>query len=108
METKIEIVIKEFALFQLEEEYNYYFYEYSEKYADNFYNSFFEKIENIEPYHLSYPECRFLKTKTKKYRNIVWNNYLIIFKINKNLIEVLSLFHTKQNPTKLKSIRRIK
>jgi toxin ParE1/3/4 len=108
METKIEIIIKEFALFQLEKEYSYYYNEYSEKYADSFYYSFFKKIEDLEPYYLSHPECRFLKTKAMKYRNIVWNNYLIVYKINKNLIEVLSLFHTKQNPTKLKSIRRIK
>jgi hypothetical protein len=37
MEEEIEIVIKEFALKQLEEEYVYFFKEYSEKYADSFY-----------------------------------------------------------------------
>jgi hypothetical protein len=108
MEKGVEIEIKEYALLQLKEEYIYYFNEYSETYADKFYDSFFQAVGRILPHYLSHPECRFLKTKAKKYRNIVWNNYLIVYKINKNLIEVLSLFHTKQNPTKLKSIRRIK
>ena len=108
MEEEIEIVIKEYALRQLEEEYSYFYKEYSEKYADSFYDSFFEVIENIQPNYLSFPECRFLITKNKIYRNIVWGNFLIVFKIKKKKIEVLCLFHTKQNPKKLKVARKVK
>jgi hypothetical protein len=108
MEEKIEIVIKEYVLSQLEAEYMYFFKEYSENYADTFYDSFFKIVENILPHYLSYPECRFLSTKNKTYRNIIWGNYLIVFKIKKKNIEVLCLFHTKQNPKKLKVARRIK
>jgi len=108
MEEEIEIVVKEYALIQLEEEYTYFFKEYSEKYADTFFDAFFKVIENILPHYLSFPECRFLKTKNKIYRNIIWGNYLIVFKIGKKKIEVLCLFHTKQNPRKLKTVKRIK
>ena len=72
MEKEIEIVIKEYALRQLEEEYSYFFKEYSEKYADSFFDSFFKVVENILPHYLSFPECRFLLTKNKVYRNIIW------------------------------------
>jgi plasmid stabilization system protein ParE len=107
MEKGVEVEIKEYALQQLKEEYNYFYTEYSEKYADKFYDSFFQAVERILPHYLSHPECRFLTTKNKSYRNVVWENYLIVYKIKKNKIEVLSLFHTKQNPKRLKKVKRV-
>ena len=106
MEKQIEI--KECALQQLYEEFEYYKKEYSIDYAEKFREGFFEIIESISPNYLSFPECRFLTSKTKKYRNIVWNNYLIVFKIKASVIEILSIFHTKRNPRRLKKLRRIK
>lgn len=107
MEKQIEIVIKEYALEQLHEEYNYFRKEYSLSYAEEFRVNFFARIISITPFYKSFPECRFLRTKNKTYRNVVWNNYLIVFKIKPNLIEVLSLFHTKKNPKGLKRLRRV-
>ena len=108
MEKGVEIEIKEYALLQLKEEYIYYFTEYSATYAEKFYDSFFQAVENILPHYLSHLECRFLATKNKSYRNVIWDNYLIVYKIKKNKIEVLSLFHTKQNPKRLKKVKRVK
>jgi len=108
MEKSKEISIKEFALKQLEEEYFYYLNNYSIEYAENFRIGFFNEIKRILPLYESYPECRFLPTKKKIYRNIIWRNYLIVFKITKHTIVILSLFHTKQDPVQLKKLRRIK
>ncbi|HKR05516.1 MAG TPA: hypothetical protein VJY62_12850 [Bacteroidia bacterium] len=108
MEKQIEIVIKEFALHQLKEEYDYFKTKHSLFYAEEFRLDFFKKIYSIVPFYKSFPECRFLRTKKKIYRNVVWENYLIVFKIKPELIEILTLFHTKQNPKRLKKLRRIK
>ena len=92
----------------MEEEYNYYSTNYSIEYAEEFRIQFFDLINKILPFYNSNPECRFLPTKNKIYRNIIWENYLIVYKINKTTIDVLSIFHSKQNPDKLKQVRRIK
>jgi hypothetical protein len=106
MEEQKEIVIKEYAFKQLEEEFNYYSDDYSINYAEKFRKEFFATIIKILPNYQRFPECRFLITKNKIYRNIFWKNYLIVLKIRKPTIEVLCLFHTKQNPSKLKKIRK--
>ena len=108
MEKPKEIIIKEFAFKQLEEEYKYYSTIYSIDFAEEFRIQFFELINKILPSYNSNPECRFLPTKNKIYRNIIWNRYLIVYKINRNTIDILSIFHSKQNPDKLKQVRRIK
>ncbi len=108
MEKSKEIIIKEFAFKQLEEEYNYYSFGYSIEYAEEFRIQFFDIINKILPQYNSNPECRFLPTKNKIYRNIIWKNYLIVYKITKHTIDVLCIFHTKQNPHKLKQVRKLK
>lgn len=109
MENQVpEIVIKKSALADLEKEYDYYATQYSLKYAETFRSDFFNIVRGISYQPLRFPECRFLPTKRKIFRSITWNNYLIIFKLKKNLIEVLVLFHTKQHPVKIKTARKSK
>jgi len=55
-----------------------------------------------------HPECRFLLAKNHIYRNIVWYNYLIIYKILKKEIWIVGVFPTKQPPAKAKSYRKVK
>jgi plasmid stabilization system protein ParE len=100
--------IKEYALNQLKAEYEYYKEKYSINAAERLRTGFFDYIEFIELNADSYPVCRFIPTKSRKYRNAVWGNYLIVFAISKTKLTILSLFHTKQHPNKLKTIKRIK
>ena len=104
----MEIVITAHALLTVHTEFTYLKEFATERVAHNFKNSFVEKVDSILPDYLAYAECRFLPTKNKIYRNIIWGNYLIIYKILKKEILVLGVFHAKQNPAKLKSYRRIK
>ena len=60
-----------------------------------------------ELYHL-YPECRFLVTKSKKYRNIIIGAYLIIYKITPVMIDVLRIIHAHSSIRKIKKSRNIK
>ena len=108
MEKQIQVVIKDAALKELAAQYDYYANNYSIRYAEKFRLEFFQQVKSILPQPLHYPECRFLPTKNQVYRNIVWGNYLIVYKVKKHTVEVLVLFHTKQHQKKLSKARRIK
>jgi toxin ParE1/3/4 len=74
--------------------------------------SLFDEIlmvtRNLESQFLLHPECRHLVTKTKKYRNIIFGSYLIIYRITPHRIEVLRAFHGSRSPKKIKKSRTIK
>lgn len=93
------IIIKEVVFNQLYEEYLFISENYSIDAAEKFRIEFFEKIKNIFPFYNRFPVFKLHNPIDKKYRQIVWNNYLIVFKISKEVITILALFHTKQNPT---------
>jgi hypothetical protein len=103
-----EIVIKAQARLDVFNQYQYLFENSSERFAEKFLTGFVNHVETILPFVWGYPECRFLPTKNHIYCNIVWGNYLIVYKILKREIWVVGLFHTKQNPSKLKSYRKVK
>ena len=103
-----EEIVKERALDDVEKEYDYYFKNYSERAADKFKVDFFEQLKSNLPFVWVYPECRYLPTKNHIYRNIIWNNYLIIYKVLKTEVWVVGLFHTAQNPKKLKGYKKVK
>ena len=102
------LVVSDSAENDLEQEYVFYADNYSVEAAERLRIGFNQEILKILPNPYIYPECRFLPTKTQIYRNIVWGNYLIIYKIKKDIIEVLSVFHTKQKPAKVKLVRKTK
>jgi plasmid stabilization system protein ParE len=102
---EIKIEISEFAEAELKAECLYFEEKYSERYAERFRLEFYEQVNTILPNPLKYPECRYLLTQRRMYRNIIWGNYLIIYRIKSTAIQVLTLFHTKQRPSKLKQTR---
>ena len=55
-----------------------------------------------------HPECRFLPTKSKMYRNIIQGNYLIIYRISPNRAEVLRVFNSRVSIRKIRTIRGAK
>ncbi len=103
-----EIIIKEQARLDVLNQYLFFAEEYSVQYAETFLSGFIEQVENILPFVWAFPECRFLPTKNHIYRNIVWENHLIIYKIVKFEIWVVGVFYAKQNPKKLKQYKRVK
>ena len=102
------LVVSDHAANDLELEYIFYANEYSPAAAERLRIGFNTEIQKILPNPYIYPECRYLPTKTQIYRNIVWGNYLIIYKIKKDTVEVLSLFHAKQKPSKIKLTKKRK
>ena len=56
-----------------------------------------------------YEECVELPTAKGSYRKALYaSTYKIIYKIAKDEVWILDVFHGKRNPKKLKSLRRIK
>jgi plasmid stabilization system protein ParE len=55
-----------------------------------------------------HPECRFLPTKSKMYRNIIQGNYLIIYRITPKRVEVLRVFNSRVSIRKIRTAREAK
>ncbi|MFB2118237.1 type II toxin-antitoxin system RelE/ParE family toxin [Parapedobacter sp. 2B3] len=55
-----------------------------------------------------HPECRFLRTKGKIYRNLIHGNYLVIYRITTERIEVLNVIHGSRSVSTIKSSRKIR
>ena len=81
---------------------------FGEKAALSFFDELIIITSNLESHYLLHPECRHLETKTKKYRNIIFGSYLIIYRITTNRIEVLRAFHGSRSPKFIKKSRKIK
>ena len=81
---------------------------FGEKAALSFFDELLIDTQNLESRYLLHPECRHLETKTKKYRNIIFGSYLIIYRITPNRIEVLRAFHGSRSPKSIKGSRSIK
>ena len=107
MEVK-SVVITAHAVQSLYKEFEYHKQNTSLAFANKLRSTFIDYVDKLSQNYSLYPECRFLPTKNLAYRNIVWRDYLIIYKILKKEILVLGIFHAKQNPRKLKSYRKIK
>ena len=67
-----------------------------------------ESLDTLSDFYMVYPECRHLATKSRKYRNIILDAHLIIYRITDYRIEVLDIVHSASNIGKIKNTRKIK
>jgi toxin ParE1/3/4 len=49
------------------------------KLADNFVAEIYSLLDELKCNYYLHPECHYLETKAKKYRNIILGSYLIIY-----------------------------
>ncbi len=75
--------------------------------AKNFIANIYSRVWCLDEQYLMHPECRFLTTKGKKYRNIIIGPYLIIYRITQQ-VEVLVLIRSSMSIAKKRKSRRIK
>ena len=66
-----------------------------------------ESVETLSDFYMVYPECRHLATKSRKYRNIILDAHLIIYRITDYRVEVLDIVHSASNIGKIKNTRKI-
>lgn len=73
--------------------------------ARSFIADIYGRIWGLDELYQLYPECRFLVTKSKKYRNIIIGTYLIIYKVTALTIDVLRIIHAHSSIRKIKKSR---
>ena len=82
---------------------------FGEEAAFSFISQVLLKIDLLSFQYLAHPECRYLSTKSRMYRNIILGSYLIIYRITAERIEVLSALHgSRFTSSSARTIRKIK
>jgi toxin ParE1/3/4 len=76
--------------------------------AKGFVAEVYMSIWGLDYQYNMHPECRFLITKSKIYRNIILGSYLIIYRINQEQVEVLRVFNSKVSIRKIRGARGTK
>jgi toxin ParE1/3/4 len=61
----------------------------------------------LNDFYMMYPECKWLSTKGRIYRNIILESHLIIYRIKTERIEILRVIHSQSSISHIRSIRKI-
>jgi len=94
-----KIIITESAKLQLEEIISYIVNElYNEKAATEFLEKVRTRFNNIKITPYMYEVCRDKRLENKKFRKIVIDNYIMIYKVieNQNNIFIVGIFYSGQ------------
>ena len=92
----------------LTEAYDYTFDTFGYVQAERYIQKIEKAIDSLYNSYLLYPECRYLATKSRIYRNIILDTHLIIYRITQERIEVLDIVHGASSIGKIRSIRKIR
>ncbi len=76
--------------------------------AETFILELVTKIDELATKYLYHTECRFLPTKSRKYRMMRFFSYQVVYRIAKNRIEVLIIIHSSQSKNTIRKARSIK
>ena len=76
--------------------------------AERYLNKIEKALSTLYEYYTAYPECRHLATKSRKYRNIILDAHLIIYRITDERIEVLDIVHSRSSISKIRNVRKIR
>lgn len=78
-ETREVVTSKIFDFIDLPSIHEYGTATFGIKLADNFVTEIYSLFDELKCNYYLHPECRYLETKAKKYRNIILGSYLIIY-----------------------------
>jgi len=76
--------------------------------ARKYFSTISHLVERLETDYYYHPECRYLVTKSRIYRNIILDTHLIIYRITQECIEVLDIVHGASSIGKILRIRKIR
>lgn len=102
------VVISEEFINDLGEIYVFGVETFGENQANLYENRLWGLIGRLNLEYAMYPECRWLPTQGRIYRNIILDSHLIIFRIKHEKIEVLRAFHSHSSITRIRSARGIR
>jgi len=103
----LEVVVSNIALKGLEQVYEHGIEAFALNAATLYIEELILKIEMLSVNYLVYPECRYLATKSRKYRNIIHGSYLVIYRVTSARVEVLNVIHGSRSITTVRSSRKI-
>ena len=104
----LEVVVSDMALTSLEQIYDYGIETFSYTAATVFIEELILLIEQLSTNYLLHPECRYLVTKSRIYRNLIHGSYIIIYRIHLERVEVLNILHSSRSISSIKASRRMK
>jgi plasmid stabilization system protein ParE len=104
----LQVVISDLALKSLEQIYDYGSETFSFAAATVFIEQLILLIENLSENYLLYPECRYLPTKSKIYRVLIYGGYIAIYRITLSRIEVLNVLHSSRSISNIKAVRKVR
>jgi plasmid stabilization system protein ParE len=102
-----EVVYSEQSLKSLQSIFEYGVETFSLDLASIFIDRLYEATQKLTTDFLIHPECRYLKTKSKMYRMMVYEQYLIIYRIKPLQIEILTIIHGSRSTSNIKKSRSI-
>lgn len=103
MEMKVDWTI--YATKKVEEIFNYYLEKVNFRTAQNITQAIIKKTEDLEKNPFLGPPEDLLQNFKKDFRYLVSGNYKIIYLVKSNSIDIVNVFDTRQNPTKIKEFR---
>lgn len=104
----LEVAISDMAIVSLEQIYEYGIETFALAAATVFIEELISRIEQLSSDYHIHPECRYLQTKSKKYRNIIHGSYIAIYRITDSRIEVLNVLHNSRSISAIKTSRKVK
>jgi plasmid stabilization system protein ParE len=87
--------------------YNYTLDMFGYSQAERYYDKIGKALSTLTYFYPVYPECRYLVTKSRMYRNIILDAHLIIYRITEERIEVLDIIHSASSIRKIRGVRNI-
>ena len=88
--------------------YDYSFDTFGQFQAERYLQKIEKALDSLYDYYFTYPECRHIPTKSRKYRNIILDAHLIIYRITNKSIEVLDIIHSASSIRKIRDVRSIR
>lgn len=76
--------------------------------AKKYFDTISQLVERLCTDYLFYPECRYMPTKNRIYRNIILDSHLIIYRIVDKRIEVLDIIHGASSIQSIRKTRSIR
>ena len=88
--------------------FDYSFETFGHRQTERYIEKIDKSLNALSECYLLHSECRHLATKSRKYRNIMLDAHLIIYRVTTERIEVLDIVHSKSSITKIRNVRKIR
>ena len=102
------VILSTVAEKDIQDIYVYGYETFGKTAAESFKAELLFLIRTLNNFYEMYPECRYLRTKSHIYRNIILGSYLVIYRITSERIEVLKVVSSRISVSKIKKTRGVR